>query len=179
MNVARPSYLDPLEKATCSVVLEGSGREPNPGRPINSALPVIVPEPEHGCPSDTTNYRQEDLPYEERIFFEFITSILQSCSSLGLLQFFHNFPRFLFSWLKVIVKALAKFFGSSEKPIPNAHILHRKYAIINAIKSPTKYCHAWIFLVFPSCLEFHSLNRALAFRSISLLTTLLPRRYSP
>ena len=26
-------YLDPLEKATCSVVLEGSGRVPNPGRP--------------------------------------------------------------------------------------------------------------------------------------------------
>lgn len=31
-------YLDPLEKATCSVVLGGSGRVPNPGRPSISGL---------------------------------------------------------------------------------------------------------------------------------------------
>jgi len=32
LNVARPTYLDPLEKATCSVVLLATEEAPNPGR---------------------------------------------------------------------------------------------------------------------------------------------------
>ena len=107
-------YLDPLEKATCSVVLEGSRREPNPGRPRESIgkyfpnsfcqlrceLQDLKETPPklygHPCTNGKTSQNQDDPDVEKRIF-------------------------------KLIGKPLAKSLGESNPTITDTHIRRRGY----------------------------------------------------
>ena len=75
----RRSYLDPLEKATCSAALLASGRVPNPGRPREST--EIFPDryhnqSDHKESSNIRNQCGDKVDNEKWIFFEFINSIV-------------------------------------------------------------------------------------------------------